>query len=201
MIKCLKSNSNQHFARQLAQAISRKQKMMTSSNGNIFRVTGPLCGEFTSPRWIPRTKASDAELRFFICVWINGWVYNRESGDLRRYRAHYDVTVMTLAFLGKSTGHLWKASEVKWDSMSWNNHETGTYLPILKEEISFGRELGKTNDNDITVNVNFLLKYHSWQNVFPYVCEITATEKLPFCTITLKLKCRPYDEFVTSCGT
>ena len=23
--------------------------MMTSSNGNIFRVTDPLCGEFTSP--------------------------------------------------------------------------------------------------------------------------------------------------------
>ena len=31
---------------------------MTSSNGNIFRVTGHLCGEFTGPRWIPRTKAS-----------------------------------------------------------------------------------------------------------------------------------------------
>ena len=25
------------------------------------------------------------------CVWINGWVNNRETGDLRRYRAHYDV--------------------------------------------------------------------------------------------------------------
>ena len=23
--------------------------MMTSSNGSIFRVTGPLCGEFTGP--------------------------------------------------------------------------------------------------------------------------------------------------------
>ena len=56
--------------------------MMTSSNGNIFRVTGPLCGEFTGHRWIPRTKASDAELN------------NREAGDLRRHRAHYDVTVM-----------------------------------------------------------------------------------------------------------
>ena len=33
--------------------------MMTSSNGNIFRVTGHLCGEFTGHRWIPRTKASD----------------------------------------------------------------------------------------------------------------------------------------------
>ena len=36
--------------------------MMTSSNGNIFRVTGHLCGEFIGPRWIPHTKASDAEL-------------------------------------------------------------------------------------------------------------------------------------------
>ena len=30
-----------------------------------------------------------------ICVWINGWVNNREAGDVRRFRAHYDVTVMT----------------------------------------------------------------------------------------------------------
>ena len=29
-----------------------------------------------------------------ICVWINGWVNNGEAGDLRGYRAHYDVTVM-----------------------------------------------------------------------------------------------------------
>ena len=32
----------------------------------------------------------------FICVWINDWVNNREVGDLRRYRAHYDVIVMML---------------------------------------------------------------------------------------------------------
>ena len=29
-----------------------------------------------------------------ICDWINYWVNNREAGDLRRYRAHYDVTVI-----------------------------------------------------------------------------------------------------------
>ena len=40
--------------------------MMPSSNGNIFRVTGPLCGEFTGHQWIPRTKASDAELWCFL---------------------------------------------------------------------------------------------------------------------------------------
>ena len=40
--------------------------MMPSSNGNIFRVTGPLYGEFTDHRGIPRTKASDAELWYFL---------------------------------------------------------------------------------------------------------------------------------------
>ena len=29
-----------------------------------------------------------------ICVWINDWVNNREAGDLKRYRSHYDVIVI-----------------------------------------------------------------------------------------------------------
>ena len=29
-----------------------------------------------------------------ICAWINGWVNNREAGDLRWHRTHYHVTVM-----------------------------------------------------------------------------------------------------------
>ena len=39
---------------------------MMSSNGNIFRVTGHLCLEFTGDRWIPRTKARDMELWCFL---------------------------------------------------------------------------------------------------------------------------------------
>ena len=35
--------------------IGHKPLMMTSSNGNIVRVTGHLCGEFTGPRWIGQT--------------------------------------------------------------------------------------------------------------------------------------------------
>ena len=69
---------------------------MTLSNGNIFWVTGPLWGYSTGYRCIPLTKASDAELWYFL--WsapeINGSTNNHDAGDLRRYRAHYDVTVM-----------------------------------------------------------------------------------------------------------
>ena len=36
--------------------------MMTSSNGNIFWITGYLCGEFIGNWWIPLAKASHAEL-------------------------------------------------------------------------------------------------------------------------------------------
>ena len=47
-------------------------------------------------RWIPITKASHAELWCFLwsAPWINGWVNNRDAGDLRRHRAHYDVIIM-----------------------------------------------------------------------------------------------------------
>ena len=74
---------------------------MTSLSGNIFRVTGPLCGEFTGHRWIPLTKASDVGLWCFLwsAPWINDWVNNREAGDLRHHRAHYDVIVMTMLFI------------------------------------------------------------------------------------------------------
>ena len=48
--------------------------MVTSSNGNIFRVTGPFWrGIHRSPVISP---------------------HNREAGDLRRHRGHYDVIVM-----------------------------------------------------------------------------------------------------------
>ena len=53
-------------------------------------------GEFTGHQWIPHTKAGDAELWsfFFIYAWTHSWVNNGNAGDLRRYRTHYDVTVM-----------------------------------------------------------------------------------------------------------
>ena len=69
---------------------------MTPSNGNILRVTDPLCGEFTGDRWIPRTQrpATRSFDVFFDLRLNNGWVNNRDAGDLGRHRAHYDVILM-----------------------------------------------------------------------------------------------------------
>ena len=43
-----------------------------------------------------------------ICIWINGWVNNRQAGDLRRHHAHYDVTGMYPALFHHSW---WTATE------------------------------------------------------------------------------------------
>ena len=69
--------------------------MMTSSNGNIFRVTSHLCGNSPVPVNSPHKGQWRGALMFtLICARMYGWVNNREAGDLRRYRAHYDVIVM-----------------------------------------------------------------------------------------------------------
>ena len=72
--------------------------VMTSSNGNIFHVTGHLCGEFTDYRWIPRTKASDADLLYFLDPRINkrlskqSWGWWFETPSRPSWRHSNDLT-------------------------------------------------------------------------------------------------------------
>ena len=82
------------FCSDLGPFIRHSLFTMTSSNENGFRVTGHLCGEFTGPRWIPRTKASDAGLWCFFDLrpdkrlskqsW--GWWFETPSHSLWRHR-------------------------------------------------------------------------------------------------------------------
>ena len=52
-------------------------------------------GNSTVPGEFPHKGQWRGALLFsLICVWINGWVNDRQVGDLRRYRTHYDVIVM-----------------------------------------------------------------------------------------------------------
>ena len=74
--------------------------MMTSSNGNIFCVTDPLCGEFpgpgefTGPGEFPTQRPVTRSFDDFFDLRLNKRLNNLEAGDLRRHRCHYDVIVM-----------------------------------------------------------------------------------------------------------
>ena len=70
--------------------------MMTSSNGNIFHGTDPLWAKSTGDRWIPLPHKSQWRGALMFCLigaWTNNADNNRDAGDLRRHRAHYDVIV------------------------------------------------------------------------------------------------------------
>ena len=98
--------------------VNSNRPMMTSSNRNIFRVTVPLCGDLTGQRWIPLTKASDAEL--WCVLWPapekNGGVNNRDAGDLRRHLAHYDVSIMLT--VAKIVTSLWNGRSLNLPEIS-----------------------------------------------------------------------------------
>ena len=54
-----------------------------------------VSGIHRSPVDSPQNGQWRGALMFsLICFWTNGWANNRDSGDLRRHRTHYDFTVM-----------------------------------------------------------------------------------------------------------
>ena len=67
--------------------------IMTSSNGNIFRVTGPLCGEFTGPGEFPTQRPVTRSFDVFFHLCLNkrlnkqpwGWWFETLSWSLWRH--------------------------------------------------------------------------------------------------------------------
>ena len=159
---------------------------MTSSNETIFRVTGHLCGKFTGHRWIPRTKASDAELWCFLwsAPWINAWVNNRETGDLRRHRAHYDVIVMdhfrrfALLALGQSYDcHMHCASPaIVWLPKSqWINPGGFCEIPTIQNQIKTRQSV-----NGMLISTGIIMLILSHYTFSNFVSLSTFYPKGPF---------------------
>ena len=73
-----------------------EQFMMTSYNENIFALLAFVRGIHRPPVNSHLNGQGRVAVMFSLtCAWINGWVNNRnKDGDLRRYRAHYEVTGM-----------------------------------------------------------------------------------------------------------
>ena len=75
---------------------------MTSSNGNIIRVTGPLCGEFTGPGEFPAQRPVTRSFGVFFHLRLNkrlskqpwGWWFETAGRSLWRHRNDYTVSVL-----------------------------------------------------------------------------------------------------------
>ena len=66
-----------------------------------------------------------------ICVWINVWVNNRKAGDLRRYRAHYDVIVMNLLKLNSKLIARFAICQIWYIVAIWHRTERVWWWPWI----------------------------------------------------------------------
>ena len=137
--------------------------MKTSSNGNIFHVTGHLRGEFTGHRWIPRTNGQwcGALMHSLIFAWINDWVNNGEAGDLRRHFSDYDVAVMS-ELGGNSSGN--GLSSVGRQASTWTNTDLFAYV------------INWALTNKLQRNLNKNAKHFIYENAF----KISSAKCRPF---------------------
>ena len=83
--------------------VSVRINMMTLSNGNIFRVTGPLCGEFTGPGEFPTQRPVTRSFDVFLDLRLNkrlnkqswGWWFETLSRPFWRHRNDIDKSGYT----------------------------------------------------------------------------------------------------------
>ena len=148
------------------------QSMMTSSNGNIFGVTSPLCRQFTGHGWIPRTKASDAELWCFLWLHVNkqlskqswGWWFEMPSHSLWR---HCNDHVHWLSQRGKPPNYITVTPDVQihfkgWISIGWIN----SMPPLPQPKTDF---LWTWAWNETDILLSSLLQYTFWTS-FIEIC-------------------------------
>ena len=94
--------------------------MMTSSNANVFRVTGHLCGEFTGPGKFPAqrpvTRSFDVFFDLHPNKWLSkqwwGWWFDMPQCPLRRHS-----NVRCYAYVGLVI--LWKLASWSEVTLDW----------------------------------------------------------------------------------
>ena len=96
---------------------------------------------------------------FFSCAWINDWVNNREAGDLRRHRGHYDVNVMVCGWVNS-----WCTSVTR-----TRTYASGSFESVLSRYRNISWFFPTMRYHKMTLNGNFVEKLctpgYLWYNI------------------------------------
>ena len=110
--------------------------MMTSSNGNIFRVTGHLCGEFTGPGEFPTQRPVTRSFGVFFYLRPNkrlskqpwGWWFETLSWSLWRHcNDSMELWVGQFRWHEQFRGISWNSMELRERQFQW--HEQFHEIP------------------------------------------------------------------------
>ena len=137
--------------------------MMTSSNGNIFRVTGSLCGEFTGPGEFPTQRPVTRSFDVFFDLRLNkrlskqpwGWWFETPSWSL--WRHFHDRllsspgTWSSYVIFGDLTKSQLRFRILKWIAITWRITENRG-----RHDVNSVVTIGCHNDN---------IRDHQWRRI------------------------------------
>ena len=133
-------------------------------------------------RGIHRSQRRGALMFSLIYVWINHWVNNRETDDLRRYRAHYGVIAI---FNHGELPVWWLINNVAdRDKIQWCT-EIGIPNPIILIEFYWMSASG-CNAWWLENRRSLLVKRH-WADPYIDGCPAKSTKRLGLTFITTRL--------------
>ena len=165
---------------------------MTSSNGNIFRVTGPLCGEFTGPGEFPIQRPVTRSFDVFFDLRLNKrlskqpwcWWFETPSRSLWRHRN--DRTIFPLCRnytnIGILRSYLTSPHFASWrigllrNTARWRRYATHesvrmlppwTSVPLFTSKSFGSRKLRFSSRNHLHFGFNLwrLLQCTSWTSL------------------------------------
>ena len=134
--------------------------------------------------------SSDVSL---ICAWINCWVNNREAGNLRSHRAHYDVNVMfnKLDMFKRMSQFIWDGQKLIWMLFQHENNfveHSKSRAPWACREWRFGagkwvarifKHTGLAGKFSITPNGHFgLFRAYGYGKPFGFLFSISRYREL-----------------------
>ena len=145
---------------------------MTSSNGNLFRATGYLCGEFTGefPAQRPVMWSFDV---FLICAWTNNYSKNGDTGDLlwRQCNVNHEKVRPVCVSLGMYRLHSTCLELHRAINNVYNGGAISAFLDSrLNESIHICRMIFSSNDKINVISSITLL----WKTTFYTVCKMAA---------------------------
>ena len=113
--------------------------MMTSSNGNICRVTGHLCGEFTGHRWIPAQRPVTRSFDVFFDLCLNkqlskqswGWWFWTPSCPLWRHcNVMYVFNLQAIVSATIRLFHVFGGDSSHTPFFDWQGFQGNTLYPL-----------------------------------------------------------------------
>ena len=127
--------------------------MMTSPNGDIFRVTGPLCGEFTSPGEFHAQRPVTRSFDVFFDLRLNkrlskqpwGWWFEMSScslwsycNDHAKFATGRQIAVWRIKQIAKGAPVIWLCTSLWWQhlvlgSLINNNIHWPISFPLKKQ--------------------------------------------------------------------